>query len=72
MRVIGYTDSIGGEAANPTLAKARVDAVIHYLQDIQELKPDCLVPEPRGIELPAASHDQEKSRRVDLELATRN
>ncbi len=72
IRVIGYTDAIGGEAANQTLAKARVDAVIHYLQDIQELKPDCLVPDPRGIEMPAVSHDRKMSRRVDLELASRN
>jgi len=69
IHVIGYTDAIGDEASNHALAKARVEAVMHYLHEIKELSPTCLVPDPRGIEV-AATGERPQSRRVDLALAT--
>ncbi|MDB6063395.1 MAG: outer membrane protein/peptidoglycan-associated protein [Verrucomicrobiaceae bacterium] len=69
IHVVGYTDAIGGETSNQQLAKARVEAVIDYLHDIKEISPNCLVPEPRGIEAAAAGGGRIQSRRVDLELA---
>ena len=69
IHVIGYTDAMGGEASNHALAKARVEAVMHYLHEIKELSPTCLVPDPRGVEV-AATGERPQSRRVDLALAT--
>jgi hypothetical protein len=70
IRVIGYTDPVGSESSNRTLAKARVDEIIKYISTVNELSQGCLIPEPRGVDRNAARDNFKSSRRVDLEVAS--
>lgn len=70
IRVIGYTDPVGSESSNQTLAKARVDEIIKYVSTMNELLPGCLIPDPRGVDQNAVHDNFKSSRRVDLEVAS--
>jgi outer membrane protein OmpA-like peptidoglycan-associated protein len=73
LRVVGHTDSDGGDAFNLELSLNRAQAVMDYLVNIREVDPDRLEAEGRGetelkVEPESTPEDKQRNRRIEWEL----
>ncbi len=73
LRVVGHTDSDGGEADNLDLSQRRAQAVLDYLVNVREVDAGRLEAEGRGetelkVDPETTPEDKQRNRRIEWEL----
>ena len=73
LRVVGHTDSDGGDAENLDLSQRRSQAVVDYLVNVRDVEADRLEAEGRGeaelkVDPETTPEDKQRNRRIEWEL----